>query len=176
MKRVLALALTSSIVTAGVPSVGLAAGRSAAHAAEATGTIRGTAANPSGEALPEYTVHLRNLATGQLAGTTTTNGLGTFTFAGLNPGNYIVEIVSPSGTIVGSSAALPVAAGATVSVGVAATAAAAAAAAGAATAGAGLSTAMIVTTVAAAAGVVGAVAIVKHQKDKDKDKDASPSR
>ena len=105
--------------------------------------------------------------TGQLAGSTTSNAAGSFTFTGLNPANYVVEVVNQAGTIVGSSSAVAVTAGATVTVTVSTTAAAAiagaggaaAAAGGGAATAAGVSTAVIVTTVAAAAGVAAAIAV-----------------
>jgi hypothetical protein len=107
-------------------------------------------------------VQLRNLATGQLAGSTTSNAVGQFSFIGLNPGNYAVEVVNAAGQIVGTSASVSVGAGAAVT-GVSVTAstavAGAAAGAGAGAAGAaaaGASTATIVGAAAAAAGVAGA--------------------
>jgi hypothetical protein len=82
-------------------------------------------------------VQLRNLATGQLAGSTTSNVAGQFSFIGLNPGNYAVEVVNAAGQIVGTSASVAVSAGAAVT-GVSVTASPlAAAAAGAGVAGAG---------------------------------------
>ena len=125
----------------------------AAQAPAGTGAITGTAQSADGQTLPNYTVQVRNLQTGQLAGTTTSNAAGSFSFAGLNPGNYIVEVVNELGAIVGSSAPIGVAAGSTIAVTVSATAAAAIAAAGAT----GVSTVLVVTTIAAAAGVAAIV-------------------
>ena len=147
MHRFVALALSSSIMLQVSPL--------AAQVPAGTGAITGTAQSAAGQTLPNYTVQVRNLQTGQLAGSTTSNAAGSFSFAGLNPGNYIVEVVNELGAIVGSSAPIGVAAGATIAVTVSATAAAAIAAAGGA--GIGLSTALIVTTIAAAAGVAGVV-------------------
>jgi hypothetical protein len=138
-----------------------------AQAPVATGALNGTAHSASGQTLPNYTIQLRNLQTGQLAGTTTSNAAGGFSFAGLNPANYIVEVVNPSGAIVGSSAATAVAAGTTVTVAVSSMAVAAGAAAGGAAA-AGISTALVVTTVAVAAGIAGVLVVAKNN--------ASPSR
>jgi hypothetical protein len=175
MRRVVAFALSSSLLLQVAPLMAAPAARHAARAGggqaqAATGAINGTAQSSAGQTLANYTVQLRNLETGQLSGVTTSNAAGSFSFAGLNPANYVVEVVNQAGVIVGSSAAIPVAAGATVAVTVSATAAAAiagAAAAGGAAAG-GISTAVVVTTVAAAAGIAGVVAVVKHN--------ASPSR
>lgn len=130
----------------------------------ATGSLSGTASNSSGQPVANTVVQLRNLGTGQLAGTTTSNGLGHFSFNGLNPGNYAVEVVNSSGQIVGTSASVTVASGAAVT-GVGVTASVAVAAAGGAPVAAGAaatgtagstSTAAIVGAAAAAAGVAGA--------------------
>ena len=163
MKRVLVGAIVIAMVVSALPVS--AAGRPIARA-QATGAIQGTATSSTGQTLPNYTVQLRNLQTGQLAGSTTSNAAGSFSFTGLNPANYVVEVVNQAGTIVGSSSAVAVTAGATVTVTVSTTAAAAiagaggaAAAGGGAATAAGVSTAVIVTTVAAAAGVAAAIAI-----------------
>jgi hypothetical protein len=115
-------------------------------------------------------VQIRNVQTGQLVATGTTDGSGQFTFAGLAPGSYVVEIVNASGAIVGTTAPIAVAAGTTATVAVTASAAGALAASGGAGFGIfGLST-------AASAAVIGGVAVgitagVIATRD-----DASPSR
>jgi hypothetical protein len=131
-----------------------------------TGSLSGAVSSSSGQAIPNAAVQLRNLATGQLSGTTTSNGLGHFSFVGLNAGSYAVEVVNASGEIVGTSAAVSVPAGGVVTgVGVTASAAIAAAGGGVGTApaktrpagrGTGASTAAIIGAAAAAAGVAGA--------------------
>lgn len=171
MKRTLAAVLVAMI---SLPSTGFSAGR-AAQAPTGTGSVQGTATNTNGATLPNYSIQLRNLATGQLAGTTTSNAAGAFSFAGLTPGNYVIEVVNQAGAVVGTSAALTVTAGTTITVSVSASAAAAigGTAAGVGTAAysaapTGVSTAVIVGTVATAAGIAGAVAIALNE--------ASPSR
>jgi carboxypeptidase family protein len=168
MQRFVAIALSSTLVLQAAPllAAGPAARKAPAAAAQtgqAPGAINGTATDSSGQTLPNYTVQLRNLQTGQLAGTTTSNAAGSFSFIGLAPANYAIEIVNAAGTIVGSSAAITVAAGASVTVTVSSAAAAIAGASAA-----GVSTALLVTTVAVAAGIFGVVVAVKH--------DASSSR
>jgi hypothetical protein len=79
--------------------------------------------------LPNYRVHVRNANSGVLAGSTMSNQAGQFTFASLQPANYVVELVDAAGKVVGLSPSLTVAAGATVTVTVGATAAGALAAA-----------------------------------------------
>src|SRR3989442_9876475 len=169
MKRLLVGAIVIAMMVSAWPvsAAGRPNGRPVGQA-QATGAIQGTATSSTGQTLPNFTVQLRNLQSGQLAGSTTSNAAGSFSFTGLTPANYVVEVVNQAGTIVGSSSAVAVTAGATVTVTVSTTAAAAIAGAGGAAAGAagggaataaGVSTAVIVTTVAAAAGVAAAVAI-----------------
>lgn len=143
------------------------------------GQISGTSV-VDGAPLPNTSVRLRNVDTGQLVGTTTSNTMGEYSFQGLPAGNYIVETVAPNGTVLGTSAAVSLAPGAMAATGVAvsttATAAAAAgvgggAAGAAAAAGGGsffASTAGIITIAAVAAGVTAAAVAVQD--------DASPSQ
>jgi hypothetical protein len=128
-----------------------------------TALVAGTARTSAGRTVPNTTVRLRDVTTNRSMGTAATNAAGQFSFTGLQPGTYMVEVVNSAGEIIGTSATISVAAGAAVT-GVAVTAAVAAAAA----AGAGLSTAAIVLIAAGSAGVVGAVVIAK--------KIASPSQ
>lgn len=132
---------------------------------EAVASVAGTASSASGETLINATVQLRDLATGTVSGTTTSSSTGAFTFAAVNPGNYVIEVLNAAGQVVGTSASIAVEAGAVVT-GVTVTATAAAVAASAAAAGVG--TIVAVTSAAAAAGVVG-IAAASGQ-------DASPSR
>jgi hypothetical protein len=181
MRRVIAFTLSSALVLQAVPLFAASmVGGAAAQEQVVTGVLNGTAQTSTGQTLSNYAVQARNLQTGQIAGTTTSNASGGFSFTGLSPANYVVEVVNQTGAIVGTSAAVPVVAGATATVAVsttAAVAAAGAAATGAAAAGAaaaagggaiaGISTALVVTAVAVAAGVAGVVVIAN---------DASPSR
>jgi len=137
-----------------------------ATGAQATASVAGTARSAAGQAMANSTVQLRNLMTGQLAGTTTSSASGAFTFAGLPPGRYAVEVLNATNQIIGTSAALDVAAGAAIS-GVGVAAGAAGAAGGGA--GGGLSTGVIIGITAAAIGAgVGIYAVARD--------DASPSR
>ena len=160
MRRLVAAALALALSLHAIPIV--AAGR--AGQAQ-TASLAGTATSSAGQTVANATVQLRTLATGQLAGTTTSSASGAFSFAGLPAGNFAVEVVNAAGQIIGTSASISVAAGATITgVTVTATGAALGAAAGAAAGGAGaaagISTAVIVTTVAVAAGVA-AIVIVR---------------
>jgi carboxypeptidase family protein len=169
MRRLIAIALSSVLALQGVPLLAASAPpalrgahASGVQAPALPGAIEGTSQTATGEVLSRHKVQLRNLDTGQLAGTTTTNGAGHFSFTQLPPGNYTLELVNPAGAIVGSSAAIAVPAGATATVTVASTSAVIPAAAAAAAAAGGISTALVVTSLAVAAGIAGVVAVSRH--------------
>jgi hypothetical protein len=180
MRPFVAIVLSSTLVLQAVPVlVAQAIPQARARAARALaapgalggtpqapplGAITGMAQNTAGEVLPRYSVHVRNLQTGQLVGTTTSNAEGAFSFANLVPGNYVIELVNSANLVVGTSASIAVGAGATSSAAVALAAGTAAVAGGA---GGGLTTVLIVAGIAGAAGITGAIVVAR---------DASPSR
>ena len=166
MRRLLAAVIACTL--SATPLVGAAGG------AQTTASVAGTARSNAGQPMANSTVQLRNLATGQLVGTTTSSSAGAFIFAGLPAGRYAVEVLNATGQIVGTSAALDVAAGAAISgVGVSAGAAGAAATG----TGAGLSTGWIVTITAAAIGAgVGIYAGQSGSGATSAQATASPSR
>ena len=84
--------------------------------AQQGGALTGVAQSADKAPLPNFRVHIRNANTGELAGSTTSNQAGQFSFATLQPGNYVVEIVDAAGKVVGLSSSVSVAAGATVTV------------------------------------------------------------
>ena len=130
MRRLLVLALVVALVTVGVPISSFAGPR-------VNSSVAGFAKDTTGKPLANTTVRLRNILTGQVAGTARTSLAGAFTFENLTSGNYIVETVDAAGRILATSSSLDVAPGATMS-GVAVTAAAPAAVqAGGAAAGGG---------------------------------------
>jgi len=174
MKRVLVMALVTAMMVPALPLNAAGPAPSRIRAQDQTGGIAGNTTSSTGQALPNYTVQLRNLQTGQLVGSTTSNATGSFTFTGLAPTTYVVEVVDSTGAIVGSSSAIPVVAGQTVTITVSATAAAAGAGAGAAAGAggatsAGLSAPAIIAIIAAAGGVAAAVAVAVNGE-------SSPSR
>lgn len=134
-----------------------------------TGTVNGTAKGTQGQNLASYKVQIRNADTGQLASTTTTGPTGQFTFTGLSPANYVVEIVDPTGQIIGTSSALAVTAGANLTISVGATLGAAGSAIAAGGTAFWTSTAGILTIAAVGAGVAGVVVAVNKSN-------SSPSR
>ncbi len=159
MKRMLPIALTVALVAA------LAAPAAANARAQQPGSLQGIARGAQQQPLPNATVQLRNVATGQLAGTGTTNAAGQFTFAGLNPGNYVVEVLDSAGKIIGTSTPVTVAAGTVATVTVTASAAAGAAATGAGGLF-GWGTTGTIIGVAGAAAAVGVTAMVVTKDNK----------
>jgi hypothetical protein len=87
--------------------------RGAAAQAPATASLAGRVQNGAGQALEAVTVQLRDLRNGELAGSSTTTALGSFGFAGLAAGNYLVEMVN-DGRIMCTSVVVPLVSGAAV--------------------------------------------------------------
>ena len=166
MRKVLAGMLALVAATFGM-SPGLAAAASARRAA--TGAVHGVAKDAAQQNLPGVRVQVR-APNGQLASTAVTSAQGRFSFTGLTPGNYIIEILDADGNVIGTSASVTVTADETTTV----TITAAAAGAIAAGSGGGLSRLGlgILGTVAVISGAatLTTVAIVATKKD------ASPSR
>src|SRR5262245_17916222 len=165
MRRVIVQALAIAMVVSSLPVSAAGPGSNVARTA-ATGTIVGTAASANGQTLPNATVYVRDMQNGTIAGSTTSNAIGRFSFAGLHPGRYVVEVARQS-AIVGSSSILDVATGATVTttVNTAAEAGIAYGSAGQTGGGGGghgVRTAVIITTIAAGAGIAAAVAIATN--------------
>lgn len=161
------LVLSAVIAALAVPAVPLFAAPAPAGQG-ATGTLSGSARTASGEAMPNATVRLRDARTGQLAGSTTTGADGQFTFTALNPGTYVVEVVNAVGEVVGTSAAISLAATAMTATGVIVTETAAqflAAAGGGSFFGSAMSA---VAIAALGAGIVGVIVVGSRD-------DASPS-
>jgi hypothetical protein len=165
MRRLVAIVLSLTFML--LPTAPLVAAPAGAQV-PVNGVINGTALSAVSQPLAFYTVRARNLQTGEIAGTTTTNAAGAFSFSSLPPANYVVEVVDQDGRIVGGSAAIGVAGGTTTTVTVTATATATETAAIAGPAAGGISKAVIVSAVAAAAGIAGVVVITQT--------DASASR
>ena len=157
MRQLIAIALTSTLSLSTLPVTAVAAGAQ-------TASIAGIAQNAAGLTVANATVQLRDLATGPLAGATISSSTGSFGFTGLAAGYYSIEVVNSAGQIIGTSTAIPVAAGATITgVTVTASAAAPAAAAGGAAVAGSTHTSklLIITTVAGAAGIAAIVGVVK---------------
>lgn len=160
MRAAVAIAIGLSILASPLR----AATQLSAVVEQGPGTIVGNASNAAGQVLPNVTVQARDLATGRITSTVTTDAKGAFRFVNVRAGDYLIEIVNESGRVVGT-ALVSVAPGAVVT-GVAVAATAAGTAAGGAAVG--LSTAAVVITAAGVAAGVFAVVAVKSA--------ASPSR
>ncbi len=165
MRKVFVLALTFVVAAIGAP------GRLFAAPAgqQTSGGIQGVAKNAQLQNLSGVRVQVRG-SNGQLVATGTTNASGSFSFAGLDPGLYTIEILDAAGNIVGTSAAVSVTGGSVATVTV--TSAAAGAIAAAEGGGVGLFGLGTIGTVAVL-GAAAAVTIIAIQATKD---DASPSR
>ena len=131
---------------------------------QTNGLISGVA-SVDGKPLANIAVRLRSIESGQLVGNTTANATGQFSFAGLQPGNFVVEMVSANGTIVGTSATVTLTSAAMAATGLSV---AASATALAAAGGIGLSATVI--AVSAVGATLGTTAVVVTAND------ASPSR
>lgn len=66
--------------------------------------VTGTAYTVELQPLPNTTVQIRDLKTGNRIKSTVSDAKGIYTFEGLQPGTYVVEIVNASGRVVGMSA------------------------------------------------------------------------
>jgi carboxypeptidase family protein len=84
-------------------------------------SINGIAITPTGQPVANATVRARNLLTGQVARSTSTTSSGHFVFAGLDSGNYVLELVHTTGQVLGTSSFIFAAAGSTVAATVTAT-------------------------------------------------------
>ncbi len=75
------------------------------------GNIRGSAVDSNNAPLADTGVRLRDARFGRIVDTTVTDKLGQFTFRGVDPGSYIVEIMSPERTVLAASDIINVNAG-----------------------------------------------------------------
>lgn len=123
MKRVLALALVVALVGLGTPLPVFAGNPNALK-----GSIAGIAMDNTGVTLPNYLVRCRNVTTGTVLATQMTKANGAFSFANLEPGAKVLELVDNSGRVVGVTSAVVLNAGQMIVTGVLLTATAAGAA------------------------------------------------
>jgi hypothetical protein len=97
MNRVLSIVVATTLAAAG-PSAGLLA------AAPQSITLKGTAYTAALHPLPHATVQIRDLKDGARILSAMSDARGTYTFEGLQPGTYIIEIVDAAGRVLGTSA------------------------------------------------------------------------
>lgn len=116
-----------SVVAALVLSLAVPASQAAAAAGtDPVGTVSGTVHVASGRNAAHASVRLRDLTTGEVTATATADDSGAFTFVGVAPGTYTVELLDAAGAVVSSSGAVAVSTGAVTGVAVSGPAAAAA--------------------------------------------------
>lgn len=154
MKRTLAVAVMFALVMAQISTLSAGAG--------ARGVITGTMRGPIG---PVAGVRVNVLdARGSIVGTTMTNGTGAYSLDGLPSGTYMVQAVSPAGTVMTTSMATLASASMKATTNLMASAAAAPAASqAAAVAGGALNAKMVWWMVGAGAAMAGVASAVVLQ-------------
>ena len=71
-----------------------------AGAAQDPGSITGTAKNEAKKPFPDYSVRAREVKQGVIAATVQLDPQGNFTLAGVDPANYLVELLNSKGKVV----------------------------------------------------------------------------
>ena len=94
-RQTVAVALAMTFATGLIMQPGLRAG-----AAQEAGTIAGTAKKEARKPFPEYSVRARNVQQGVIAATVQLDPSGNFTLAGVDPANYLVELLDAKGKVV----------------------------------------------------------------------------
>ena len=137
----------------------------ASHQQQKTCSVLGIARDAQRQLLAGARIQVRR-ANGQLAATATTSGDGSFCVAGLEPGDYTIELLDATGAMIGITTTVTVTAGAVASVTV--TASAAGALAGATGGGLGLFGFGSLGTLAVigAAAAIGTSAVIKARNGK----------
>jgi hypothetical protein len=82
---------------------------------QALATIQGNALTSTSGHMSDALVRLRDARFGQIVETQLTDKSGMFTFKGIDPGSYVVEVMGPDASIAAASQLLTVNAGETVS-------------------------------------------------------------
>jgi hypothetical protein len=96
------LPLLTAVTLAGTFPVSAQQAASHAEGAATIGSVRasafaiivGNAVNTINNALPDSMVRLRDARYGRIVGSTLTNSVGAYSFTHLDPGNYIVELLT----------------------------------------------------------------------------------
>src|SRR3954470_12294746 len=97
MRNTMLFVVILAIALVGVPVSTFAAVKTAGATKQQGGNITGAAKDAQKNSLANSTVRVRNATTGQITGTSTSDAAGNFSFTGLPPGNYIVEVVDMAG-------------------------------------------------------------------------------
>jgi uncharacterized protein (DUF2141 family) len=75
------------------------------------GGIQGNALTSTNGQAADKVVRLRDAQSGRVVASQATDNTGAFSFAGVDPGNYIVEVVGENGSVLGASSILTLHAG-----------------------------------------------------------------
>ena len=117
MQRI--LSVIAGVLIVGTPAslsaqqeIAAAAARRAAM--RATAVIQGSAVNSTNGVLVNTLLRVRDARLGRIVDQAHTSKVGAYTFKGLEPGNYIVEIVSKNQMTIGTSSLISANAGQTV--------------------------------------------------------------
>jgi hypothetical protein len=94
-RQTVALTLAMTFATGLIMQPALRAG-----AAQEAGTIAGTAKKEARKPYSDYSVRARNVQQGVIAATIQLDPSGNFTLAGVDPANYLVELLDAKGKVV----------------------------------------------------------------------------
>lgn len=97
MRKFLSFALMTVAITGGSPLAALAGEHDSIG-------LAGTVYSPNLQPLSTAAVQIRNFKTGTLVNSTRSDQLGQYSFASLQPGTYLVEVVDESGRVLGMTA------------------------------------------------------------------------
>ncbi len=98
-----AFALTASSAVAQSPAAAAASKLLPGTRSGVLSSIQGNAVSAQNGALPDTLVRLRDARMGRIVDTVTTDKQGMFAFKGVDPGNYVVEVMSPANNAVMAS-------------------------------------------------------------------------
>jgi hypothetical protein len=163
MRKFLSMAVVMALAATSTPAVMVAAANSSI-------SVVGTAYSVNMQPISNAEVQIRDLKSGSRVNTTLSDVSGSYSFKGLRPGTYVVEVVDKSGRVLGMSAPFVLGAAPAVTVSVVAVGQGTAtlgAGAGFSILGIGPVTSLLVVGAAGAAAVTAAVAARPN---------ASPSR
>ena len=109
VRLVVAVIVTMATVAGSVPSAAqLESAPGIRGQAGLSATIQGTAVNWTNAALANAPVRLRNARSGRVVDSATTDRFGAFEFRRLEPGSYVVELMSPGNEVLATTAIINV--------------------------------------------------------------------
>jgi hypothetical protein len=113
VRLVVAVIVTMATVAGSVPVAAQQEGAPAVRAGQAGmfASIQGTAVNWTNTALANAPVRLRNARSGRVVDRATTDRFGAFEFRGLEPGSYVVELMSPGNEVLATTPIINVGSG-----------------------------------------------------------------